>query len=56
VLAKTLGVPLFQEQVIRLAMVAADYTPARPTSCVRDMAAWRKTGGSNGTASVSCRG
>jgi error-prone DNA polymerase len=27
VLEKTLGVPLFQEQVMRLAMVAADYTP-----------------------------
>ena len=27
VLAKTLGVPLFQEQVMRLAVVAADYTP-----------------------------
>ena len=34
VLGKTLGVPLFQEQVMRLAVVAADYTPGegRPAS------------------------
>jgi error-prone DNA polymerase len=44
VLAKTLGVPLFQEQVIRLAMVAADYTPGEADQLRRDMAAWRKTG------------
>ena len=43
-LAKTLGVPLFQEQVIRLAMVAADYTPGEADQLRRDMAAWRKTG------------
>ncbi|GAB6061343.1 error-prone DNA polymerase [Deferrisoma palaeochoriense] len=44
VLAKTLGVPLFQEQVMRLAMVAADYTPGEADQLRRDMAAWRKTG------------
>ncbi len=44
VLGKTLGVPLFQEQVIRLAMVAADYTPGEADQLRRDMAAWRKTG------------
>ncbi len=44
VLAKTLGVPLFQEQVIRLAMVAADYTPGEADQLRRDMAAWRRTG------------
>ena len=44
VLAKTLGVPLFQEQVIRLAVVAADYTPGEADQLRRDMAAWRKTG------------
>lgn len=44
VLEKTLGVPLFQEQVIRLAMVAADYTPGEADQLRRDMAAWRKTG------------
>jgi len=44
VLKKTLGVPLFQEQVMRLAVVAADYTPGEADQLRRDMAAWRKTG------------
>jgi error-prone DNA polymerase len=44
VLAKTLGVPLFQEQVMRLAMTAADYTPGEADQLRRDMAAWRKKG------------
>jgi DNA-directed DNA polymerase III PolC len=44
VLQKTLGVPLFQEQVIKLAMVAADYTPGEADQLRRDMAAWRKSG------------
>ncbi|MFO8072580.1 MAG: error-prone DNA polymerase [Polyangia bacterium] len=44
VLAKTLGVPLFQEQVMKLAMVAADYTPGEADQLRRDMAAWRRGG------------
>jgi error-prone DNA polymerase len=44
VLKKTLGVPLFQEQVMRLAMVAADYTPGEADQLRRDMAAWRRSG------------
>lgn len=44
VLQKTLGVPLFQEQVMKLAVVAADYTPGEADQLRRDMAAWRKTG------------
>ncbi len=44
VLAKTLGVPLFQEQVMRLAVVAADYTAGEADQLRRDMAAWRRTG------------
>jgi error-prone DNA polymerase len=44
VLRKTLGVPLFQEQVMKLAMVAADYTPGEADQLRRDMAAWRRTG------------
>lgn len=44
VLAKTLGVPLFQEQVMKLAMIAADYTPGEADQLRRDMAAWRQTG------------
>ena len=43
-LEKTLGVPLFQEQVMRLAVVAADYTPGEADQLRRDMAAWRRTG------------
>jgi error-prone DNA polymerase len=44
VLRKTLGVPLFQEQVMKLAVVAADYTPGEADQLRRDMAAWRKCG------------
>jgi len=44
VLKKTLGVPLFQEQVMRLAMVAADYSPGEADQLRRDMAAWRISG------------
>lgn len=44
VLFKTKGVPLFQEQVMRLAVVAADYTPGEADQLRRDMAAWRRTG------------
>ena len=44
VLAKTNGVPLFQEQVMRLAVVAADYTPGEADQLRRDMAAWRRSG------------
>jgi len=44
VLKKTLGVPLFQEQVMRLAVVAADYTAGEADQLRRDMAAWRRSG------------
>ncbi|MFW6261742.1 MAG: OB-fold nucleic acid binding domain-containing protein, partial [Spirochaetota bacterium] len=44
VLAKTLGVPIFQEQVMKLAVVAADYTPGEADQLRRDMAAWRRSG------------
>lgn len=44
VLEKTLGVPIFQEQVMRLAMVAADYSPGEADQLRRDMAAWRRGG------------
>tara|TARA_B100000029_G_scaffold389840_1_gene386457 strand:- start:169704 stop:172859 length:3156 start_codon:yes stop_codon:yes gene_type:complete len=44
VLKKTLGVPLFQEQVMQLAMVAADYTPGEADQLRRDMSAWRFSG------------
>ncbi|MBW2463219.1 MAG: error-prone DNA polymerase [Deltaproteobacteria bacterium] len=44
VLDKTLGVPIFQEQVMKLAVVAADYTPGEADQLRRDMAAWRSKG------------
>ena len=44
VLRKTLGVPIFQEQVMKLAVVAADYTPGEADQLRRDMAAWRSKG------------
>jgi error-prone DNA polymerase len=44
VLKKTLGVPLFQEQVMKLAVVAAAYTPGEADQLRRDMAAWRRSG------------
>jgi error-prone DNA polymerase len=44
VLSKTKGVPLFQEQVMRIAVVAADYTPGEADQLRRDMAAWRRSG------------
>ncbi len=45
VLQRTLGVPLFQEQVMRIAMEAAGYTPGQADQLRRDMAAWKRRGG-----------
>ncbi|TXD36308.1 DNA polymerase III subunit alpha [Lujinxingia vulgaris] len=44
VLERTLGIPLFQEQVMKLAIVAADYTPGEADQLRRDMAAWKQHG------------
>jgi error-prone DNA polymerase len=44
VLARTLGVPLFQEQVMKIAMLAAGYTPGQADQLRRDMAAWKRHG------------
>jgi error-prone DNA polymerase len=44
VLAKTLGVPLFQEQVMRLAVVAAGFTPGEADALRRAMGAWHRPG------------
>jgi error-prone DNA polymerase len=44
VLKKTLGVPIFQEQVMKIAVIAAGYTPGQADQLRRDMAAWRKSG------------
>jgi error-prone DNA polymerase len=47
VLEKTLGVPLFQEQAMKLAIVGAGFTPAQADGLRRAMAAWRKEGAMN---------
>ena len=44
ILKKTLGVPIFQEQVMKLAVEAAGYTPGQADQLRRDMAAWRRSG------------
>jgi error-prone DNA polymerase len=45
VLERTLGVPIFQEQVMQLAIVAAGFTPGEADQLRRSMAAWRRKGG-----------
>lgn len=44
ILERTLGVPLFQEQVMQIAMVGADYSAGEADQLRRDMAAWKKHG------------
>lgn len=44
VLKRTLGVPIFQEQVIQLAMVAAGFSPGDADKLRRSMASWKKKG------------
>jgi error-prone DNA polymerase len=44
VLQRTLGVPIFQEQVMQLAIVAAGFTAGEADGLRRAMAAWRRTG------------
>ena len=44
-LGRTLGVPLFQEQVMQVAMVAAGYSGGEADRLRRDMAAWKRKGG-----------
>jgi len=44
VLERTLGIPIFQEQVIKLAVVAAGFSPGEADQLRRSMAAWRRHG------------
>jgi error-prone DNA polymerase len=44
VLSRTMGVPIFQEQAMRLAVVAAGFTPGEADQLRRAMAAWRRPG------------
>jgi DNA-directed DNA polymerase III PolC len=45
VLSRTLGVPIFQEQVMQLAIVAAGFSPGEADGLRRAMAAWKRKGG-----------
>ena len=45
VLQRTLGVPIFQEQVMQLAVVAAGFSPGEADALRRAMAAWKRRGG-----------
>jgi error-prone DNA polymerase len=45
VLKSTLGIPLFQEQVMNIAIVAAGFSPGEADQVRRSMAAWKRSGG-----------
>jgi error-prone DNA polymerase len=45
VLQRTLGVPIFQEQVMQLAIAAAGFTPGEADALRRAMGAWKRSGG-----------
>jgi error-prone DNA polymerase len=45
VLGRTLGVPIFQEQVMEIAMVAANFSVGEADQLRRAMAAWKRKGG-----------
>ena len=45
VLKRTHGVPIFQEQVMQVAMAAADFSPGEADQLRRSMAAWKRKGG-----------
>ncbi len=44
-LQRTLGVPIFQEQVMQIAIIAAGFTPGEADQLRRAMAAWKRSGG-----------
>lgn len=45
VLSRTLGIPIFQEQVMQIAMVAAGFSAGEADQLRRSMAAWKRKGG-----------
>ena len=45
VLQRTLGVPIFQEQVMQIAIVAAGFSPGEADRLRRAMGAWKRSGG-----------
>jgi error-prone DNA polymerase len=44
-LERTRGIPIFQEQVMQIAMIAANFTPGEADDLRRSMAAWKRKGG-----------
>jgi error-prone DNA polymerase len=44
-LERTLGIPIFQEQVMQIAMIAANFTAGEADDLRRSMAAWKRKGG-----------
>lgn len=44
VLARTLGIPIFQEQLLHFAMVAADFSEGQANALRKGMASWKRTG------------
>jgi error-prone DNA polymerase len=44
-LERTLGIPIFQEQVMQISIIAADFTPGEADELRRAMAAWKRKGG-----------
>ncbi|MEW6204027.1 MAG: error-prone DNA polymerase [Pseudomonadota bacterium] len=44
-LGRTRGVPIFQEQVMQVAILAAGFTPGEADALRRGMAAWKRKGG-----------
>jgi error-prone DNA polymerase len=55
VLGKTLGVPLFQEQAMQIAITGAGFTPERPTACAARSPPSRNTAMSASSAPVPAR-
>jgi len=45
ILSRTRGVPIFQEQVMEIAITAASFTPGEADQMRRSMAAWKRSGG-----------
>ncbi|MBY0572787.1 MAG: error-prone DNA polymerase, partial [Undibacterium sp.] len=45
ILSRTLGIPIFQEQVMQIAIAAADFSPGEADELRRAMAAWKRKGG-----------
>ncbi len=55
ILEKTLGVPIFQEQVMKMAIEVAGYTPGEADALRRAMGAWKKCGNLERHAQEMCQ-